>query len=705
MTLSPTPAKAPAYSEEQADLYSEPREKIVGQYGAVLKKKARARKKSTQSMGEGYTEAVDAECDHLVNKAKTADDALLILPRLKELAAFFPDELKPNLSYVSVRELTRQKEGLFEAWCDLHARFPESDKALRYRMRWLKRRHCEEEGRALIESLLPGILKTYATLEQKAELYSELRDPEETRRYYALLVEHYSDDPRSRFHFAKWLHENGYSDEAWNIYAPAENHPQMPPSGIQFGQCLREGLETLHNFKSSLGLEEKNSNILALAYALEMFASKRQNAPKVDRLGGSAFITGSLGPGGAERQMARTVERLELARSEGRSLNGVELDGPFDIVVKSLDEKVGHNFFLAKVLAAGARTFQIDNIPPQSFTKLHIEDAALASLMTFLPPSVSYGVQRMISYFRDENVQVAYIWQDGAVLFAALAAMMAGVPRIVISMRGLPPILRLHMMRPEYYPMYHALAQVPGVYFVSNNRVSAEAYCDWIGIAREKFSIIYNGVDFLPPEGEESDHRRWAVFARRTGGVGVPTIGGVFRFDTDKRPLLWIDFARDYLVDHPTARFVLVGGGRLLAEARARAATYGIAERILFVGLSPRVGYWLTKMDVFVLLSHYEGLPNAIIEAQLSGVPVVATPAGGTCEAMEDGVGGLLLSSAESFELSELCDKVHEVYQWRVNDPSLGSRLSAAASDRFSTRRMVERTAFVLAGGEDSAHV
>jgi glycosyltransferase involved in cell wall biosynthesis len=47
-------------------------------------------------------------------------------------------------------------------------------------------------------------------------------------------------------------------------------------------------------------------------------------------------------------------------------------------------------------------------------------------------------------------------------------------------------------------------------------------------------------------------------------------------------------------------------------------------------------------MDALMLLSEHEGLPNALIEAQLAGVPVIATAAGGTPEAVLAGTTGML---------------------------------------------------------------
>lgn len=206
------------------------------------------------------------------------------------------------------------------------------------------------------------------------------------------------------------------------------------------------------------------------------------------------------------------------------------------------------------------------------------------------------------------------------------------------------------MFRPEYQAFYRAMAQIPGVSFISNNVCAAKAYADWLDIPHDRFAIVYNGVEPMHTEPSDDCEKRWSAFADATSDSDH-TIGGVFRFNTDKQPLLWIRFAARYLKHHPRTRIVLVGGGRLLPNAQSLAEELGISDRILFVGSSNRVGYWMRKMDVLVLLSRYEGLPNVLIEAQYMGVRVVTTPAGGASECLIDGVTGGVLECAEHPDL------------------------------------------------------
>jgi glycosyltransferase involved in cell wall biosynthesis len=166
--------------------------------------------------------------------------------------------------------------------------------------------------------------------------------------------------------------------------------------------------------------------------------------------------------------------------------------------------------------------------------------------------------------------------------------------------------------------------------------------------------------------------------------------------DENKRPQLWVEVAARLLEQVPSARFILVGDGRLRQETTRWVVQRGIAKRFLFVGLSRNVGFWLAKMDLFMLLSKQEGLPNALIEAQLSGVPVVVTPAGGVSEAMVPGLTGIVTGPDPSVE--DIAAQVLSL----VDNPDRLREMGEAgvqwASSAFSMAQMVRRSLALIDG-------
>jgi glycosyltransferase involved in cell wall biosynthesis len=94
-------------------------------------------------------------------------------------------------------------------------------------------------------------------------------------------------------------------------------------------------------------------------------------------------------------------------------------------------------------------------------------------------------------------------------------------------------------------------------------------------------------------------------------------------------------------------------------------------------------------MDVFVLTSRMEGLPNVLIEAQCAGVPVVTVIVGGAAETFIEGKTGFGIGNATPEALTEALLRL-------TLDPKRRRDMSDAAStfarEEFSVGRMMART-------------
>ncbi len=88
---------------------------------------------------------------------------------------------------------------------------------------------------------------------------------------------------------------------------------------------------------------------------------------------------------------------------------------------------------------------------------------------------------------------------------------------------------------------------------------------------------------------------------------------------------------------------VFVGEGNLLPKAKQLAADLGVSDRVKFLGNRLDVAEILSKSQIFMLLSHYEGLPISIVEGMRAGLPIVASNVGGVSEQVLDGKNGLLV--------------------------------------------------------------
>lgn len=139
----------------------------------------------------------------------------------------------------------------------------------------------------------------------------------------------------------------------------------------------------------------------------------------------------------------------------------------------------------------------------------------------------------------------------------------------------------------------------------------------------------------------------------------------------------------------PDARLMLIGGGPGVQQTRQLVSSLGMEQRVEFLGDRLDVPELLTTVQVFVLLSHYEGLPISILEAMRAGLPVIATRVGGVPEEVDHGHTGYLVSRGNVHEVREALDLL-------CGDPALRQRLGHFGRRKFlaefTVGRMVQST-------------
>lgn len=179
-----------------------------------------------------------------------------------------------------------------------------------------------------------------------------------------------------------------------------------------------------------------------------------------------------------------------------------------------------------------------------------------------------------------------------------------------------------------------------------------------LGLPGERTRVIPYGVDggLFRPQSELSAGEGGGA-ARWRQRLGIPSDAvvalGVGRMATKKGFHLLVDVLAEALESQPTLHVVLAGGGDRLAELRARTAAWN--TRVHFPGLVTHAELpdLYRAADLFVLpavhdaAGNVDGLPNVILEAMASGLPVLATAISGIPLAVTDGEHGLLVGEAD----------------------------------------------------------
>lgn len=128
----------------------------------------------------------------------------------------------------------------------------------------------------------------------------------------------------------------------------------------------------------------------------------------------------------------------------------------------------------------------------------------------------------------------------------------------------------------------------------------------------------------------------------------------------------------------------LVGSGPQLEACRALARSLDLQERVTFLGDRHDVPQLLASSQIFVLATHYEGLPVSVLEAMRAGLPVVATRVNGIPEEVEHERSGLLVPRGEVAALAKALETLAAA-------PALRAQMGQAARHKFEREFTADR--------------
>ncbi len=341
---------------------------------------------------------------------------------------------------------------------------------------------------------------------------------------------------------------------------------------------------------------------------------------------------------------------MERLRARGHQVVGMCSDGPL----------------LERVRARG---FRVETVP---FARSVSPGAQLRAYRALVP------------ILRREGFDMLHAHTPVASVVARLAAWRTGVPRRVYTAHGfyfhdrMPPLKRAVFTGVEWLAgrLTHTLLTVSAEDAETARRLH---------LCRGTIAAVGNGADperFRPP----GDRPEEAAAARRGARAGFaaldpapdkPLIVAVGRLVAEKGYLELIEAMRsvDAVLWIVGERLVSDHAGDVAAALAAAQEDPLLSTRIRLLGYREDVPELLRAADIFVLPSHREGLPMSIIEAMLSGLPVVATDIRGSREQVVPGETGEIVPVGDPAALAAALNRL-------AADPPLRQAYGAAARRR-----------------------
>lgn len=258
------------------------------------------------------------------------------------------------------------------------------------------------------------------------------------------------------------------------------------------------------------------------------------------------------------------------------------------------------------------------------------------------------GMIWQIFYFLEAGVLARHLQQNQiSQLHNHFADSSATVSMLASGLSGIPYSFTLHgpteLFAPESWHIREKVAHAALVICISHFARSQVMLfsdpADW-----HKLRIVHCGVT----------PQRYAKTSPATGKAMKLLFVG--RLDPVKGLRVLFEAFERARFDHPSLSLAVIGDGVDRGWVEENARRIGGIE-ILGYRSQDEVAEALAGSDVLVLPSFAEGVPVALMEAMVSGLPVIATRVGGVAELVEDGVSGRMVAPGNAMALAEaICD-------------------------------------------------
>ncbi len=206
------------------------------------------------------------------------------------------------------------------------------------------------------------------------------------------------------------------------------------------------------------------------------------------------------------------------------------------------------------------------------------------------------------------------------------------------------------------------------------------------GAGEKKLVLIPNGVE--PIQFKEKSEAKRGLLSR----IGKVEVGHEIWFGTiaELHKNKGLEYAISALAEVKTPfLFFIIGNGEEKARLEKIVKDKDLENQVFFVGFMDGAPADLTAFDIFLLPSIKEGLPFALLEAGLAGLPVITTSIGGIPDVIENNVTGSLVKPKDSKALQRAIEFMIKIPEERK---VMGLKLKEKVETEFSLENMLQKT-------------
>lgn len=273
--------------------------------------------------------------------------------------------------------------------------------------------------------------------------------------------------------------------------------------------------------------------------------------------------------------------------------------------------------------AFAARGYAIDVLVLKPVGQLEGKVDARITIVSLDAGRIIFSLPKLITYLRREKPETLLALDEFTHLMALLARPIASPKtRIVLRIGNMLTELfkRYTGFKNKMVPFFIRLLYRYADLIVANSRGVADNTMLVTGIHPNRVKVIYNpkSLETIVHMSKEPSGHMWLE------SKTVPVILAVGRLRIQKNFSLVIS-AFSKVVKKIPSRLIIVGAGREEGRLLELAKKLGCAESVSLVGYSDNPYAYMGEADVFVSASLWEGMPNALLEALVCKMPVIAS--------------------------------------------------------------------------------
>ena len=356
--------------------------------------------------------------------------------------------------------------------------------------------------------------------------------------------------------------------------------------------------------------------------------------------------------GGAQQAVLYLSERLDPARFEQ-----IVITGPGGLLLPEL-EKI-----------ATIKHYQVPEL------LRHIGPGGLWSDF-----QATREIRKILQY---EKPHLVHTHTPKAGIVGRWAAWAARIPVILHTFHGFGFSDTHGILKKQLYVQVERLTAKITTHFVAvsdRNRIKGEGYRIF---RRQDCSLIRSGVDLnlFKNSGDSKVQKKMELGVPLTDMI----VGNVASFTPSKGLHSFLQAAYKIRNMLPGIRFVIAGDGSLRPQLEMLIRRFQLQDAVLLLGWRRDIPDLLKTFDVFLLTSLWEGLPRVLVEAALTGIPIVASNVDGVSEITQDGENGFLIAPEDT---DAMADRVVHLLRNQTLRTTMGQRGRAIAG-RFSLEKML----------------